>query len=85
MKRLLVAAALALTLAGCGEYTPSPKCIKSHQEVKTVPEYTPNCGLGIDGSFDCGKMKMKWVTKTVTVCDEYEKPSPTPSKEADTL
>ena len=73
MKRLSVLVFAVIVLAGCGEYTAGPECIRGHHERRTELVYTPECGLGFDGKYDCGKMKAKWVTRDHYVCDEYAK------------
>jgi hypothetical protein len=80
VKRTIVALFMALALTGCGDAVAGPPCVKSHMEMRQTVEYTPECALGIDGRYDCGKFKMKYVTRPVTVCDKY---GPMPAKEVE--
>lgn len=70
MKRVLVGVLIALSLSvtAC---EPPPKCLKSH--TTSGYEYTPECGFSFDGKYDCGKLKLKYVTRTV--CDKWEEPA----------
>lgn len=36
---------------------------KSYTPDRSGIEYTVECGIAIDGSFDCGKLKLKYMTR----------------------
>jgi len=63
--KLLVAAcisALVLMAVACG--SPEGEVTgKKHEPAWSGIEYTVECGLAIDGSFDCGKLKPKYMSR----------------------
>ena len=64
MKAQVIACMLGLGLlaAACGS-TEGYVTGKSYTPDRSGIEYTVECGLAIDGSYDCGKFKPKYVTR----------------------
>ncbi len=63
MKKLVIAImGLGLFAAACGT-TKGYVTDKDFRPGYSGVEYTVDCGLAIDGSYDCGKFKAKWVTR----------------------